>query len=173
MSLSLFLLLLWNLSLSLSVFLFLFRWQVSVFGCFIFTHCFPDPLSIFSLFACFCCLPFSVLVDIVIFPPTFFVLLYLFLFFFLFLFMFLFLLAFLHVIVDIFLTDLVSYPFDISASLYNTVHVPIHSSASASVSVMPMLVLIFHIPFLFQLLFVLPAFVAVLSYCSCRCFSAC
>ena len=77
------------------------------------------------------------------------------------------------VIADIFLTDLVSYPFDISASLYNTVHVPIHSSASAPVSIMPMLVLIFHTPFLFQLLFVLPAFVAVFSYCSCRCFSAC
>ena len=71
MSLSLFLFLLWHLSLSLSVFLFLFRRQVSVSGCFISPHCFPDPLLICQFLQLSAVSPFMCLLMLLFFPQDF------------------------------------------------------------------------------------------------------
>ena len=175
MSLSLFLFLLWYILLSLSVSLFLFRRQIPVSGCFIFPHCFPIR-SKYIFFICLFLLSsfyflFMRLLILLFCPQLFCVLLPVSV---LFLFLFLvydFFPVLVFLFVDIFRFDHVLSPFDISACVYNIVHVPVHSFPPAPVSVM--LVLISHIPFLFQLRFVLPDFVAVLSYCSCWCFCVC
>ena len=98
--------------------------------------------------------------DLVIFPPTFFVFVYLFLFFFLFLFMLLFLLAFLSLL--IFFVLIMFCPIlSCLLLLLCTVHVPVHSFPLPPISVNN------HVSLNFSYSVPIPAYLRTSWFCCC------